>query len=121
MSVTLEEIAAALDAADAATSRGPRLERHRLGLRGESWDEAFHARTVQVEGGHLHWLGQVNHSMPVLAHHRETRSAYRFAFALHHGRQPEGPVLPTCDYSGCVAGGHLADGPMRARRAVSPP
>ncbi|NDK24722.1 hypothetical protein FSY75_09575 [Streptomyces sp. TR1341] len=103
--MTSEEIAAALDAAGGLVP-GTRPGR----VRAASWEEAFNARTVPVEGDHLAWSGATGHrGTPVVGFQGQVETAYRLAFRWHHGREPEGNVRPKCDFPGCVAGGHLAD------------
>jgi hypothetical protein len=111
--VTEDEIAAALDSAGesrpgaSAPGRGRRPS-------AQSWQDAFDARTVSVEGGHLHWSGATGRrGTPVVAWRGQVETAYRLAFRWHYGREPEGNVRPTCDYPCCVAGGHLADRAIR--------
>ncbi|BBA98274.1 hypothetical protein RVR_4404 [Actinacidiphila reveromycinica] len=116
--MTADEIAAALDDASGAVEPGPSAARARQPSgRGEpatSWADAFAARTVAVEGGHLHWTGATGHrGTPVVSFRGQVETGYRLAFRWHHGREPEGNVRPRCDYPGCVAGGHLADRKLR--------
>jgi hypothetical protein len=46
-------------------------------------------------------------------------SAYRAAFRLHHGREPEGTVTSACDELLCVSGTHVEDRPMREQRQAA--
>jgi hypothetical protein len=114
--VTGEEIAAALDAA------GTALPVARPGSGGAPaagpatcWRDAFEARTVAVDGGHLHWTGARTGTSgtPVVAFGGQVETAYRLAFRWWHGREPEGNVRPRCGYPHCVAGEHLADKRIR--------
>ncbi|MBT2492328.1 helix-turn-helix domain-containing protein [Streptomyces sp. ISL-96] len=134
--ITTEEIAAALDGADCsnlAVARtlgvGPeRVRRVRAAAgmppyqRGrrrscETWEEAFAARTVAVENGHLQWTGPLSeHGTPLLRLGLEAETAYRYAFRIHHGRDAEGKTTPSCGYPRCVAGGHLEDRVIREER-----
>ncbi|MEW2068460.1 hypothetical protein [Streptomyces sp. NPDC007346] len=83
----------------------------------ESWPEAFVARTVAVDGGHVEWLGPVSRTgTPLLRLGAETQTAYRYVFRVHHGRDPEGNAAPGCDFPGCVAGAHLEDWLLREQR-----
>ncbi|MGJ3559006.1 hypothetical protein ACR6C2_08505 [Streptomyces sp. INA 01156] len=43
-------------------------------------------------------------------------TAYRLAFRLHHGREPEGRMVGTCRIKRCVAGAHLEDNVLRAAK-----
>ncbi|WP_433916898.1 helix-turn-helix domain-containing protein [Streptomyces sp. NBC_01744] len=84
---------------------------------GESWAEAFAARTLAVDGGHLDWTGSVSeHGTPVLRVRRETETAYRYAFRVHHGREAQGNSGPVCGFPRCVAGAHLEDRVLREER-----
>ncbi|WP_327421876.1 hypothetical protein OG763_15170 [Streptomyces sp. NBC_01230] len=133
--ISADEIAAALDGtvSNLAVARelgvGPeRVRRVRVkegvpvyprGRRGsgESWAEAFAARTLAVDGGHLDWTGSLSeHGTPVLRVSRETETAYRYAFRVHHGREPQGKSGPVCGFPRCVAGAHLEDRVMREER-----
>ncbi|MDN3056913.1 hypothetical protein PH213_20630 [Streptomyces sp. SRF1] len=136
--ITAVEIAAALDDAEVSNlavarrlgvgAERVRSARAKAGVpayrRGRrrvyaTWAEAFAARTVAVEGGHLHWTGARSpHGTPVLHLGLETRTAYRHAFRAEYGRDPVGNVAPApgCGYGGCVAGAHLEDRLMREAR-----
>ncbi|QKW07004.1 hypothetical protein HUT18_11915 [Streptomyces sp. NA04227] len=108
---------AALDAAAASVQPGaPATPVHTPTPRKRyaSLEEMFADRTIEVEGGHLHWTGATGaRGTPVVAHQCQVDTAYRLSFRWHHGRAPEGNVRPTCGYPCCVAGGHLADRVMR--------
>ncbi|WP_327357863.1 hypothetical protein [Streptomyces sp. NBC_01304] len=75
-------------------------------------EEAFQQRLQLTDGGHVLWTGPA-HGSPVLPWKGTTVSAYRIAFRLHHGRDPEGPVTSACTVPLCVAGPCLLDRPMR--------
>lgn len=112
--MTNEDIARALDAA--CTEAPPVPSRSRGGRRpsASSWEDAFAQHTVEVEGGHVHWTGATNsRGTPVVAFGGQVETGYRLAFRWHHKREPQGYVRPTCAYSRCLAGGHLADRLMR--------
>ncbi|MEU9033833.1 helix-turn-helix domain-containing protein [Streptomyces sp. NPDC048352] len=137
--ITREDIAAALDGADrsnlaVARTLGvspARVRRVRAAAgvppyqRGrrrscETWQEAFETRTVAVEGGHLQWTGPTNeHGTPLLRHGLEAETAYRYAFRIHHEREAEGKVGPSCGYPRCVAGAHLEDRVLREERRAT--
>lgn len=71
---------------------------------GLSLEETWRARTRPVGGGHLEWAGQRNsHGVPVLNWHGKRHSAYRIAYRIRTGREPDGIVRPACDHPGCVA------------------
>ncbi|MFC7983857.1 hypothetical protein [Streptomyces sp. NPDC057336] len=81
-------------------------------------EDAFRAHAVPADGGHVEWTGvRTGSDAPMVRYRRDSLSAYRVAFRLHHGRDPEGVVHPTCGQPGCVAGAHLADTPMRQATA----
>ncbi|MER8030661.1 hypothetical protein ABTZ78_17080 [Streptomyces bauhiniae] len=76
----------------------------------------FHRRTQAADGGHLRWKGSVTRGgLPSLRHGGRNLSAYRIAYRIAHGREPQGKVLPTCKREGCVQIGHHADRGDRAR------
>lgn len=111
--MTSDEIADALDSADGGPPETAPRPKERPGP-AASWREAFDARTVEMEGGHLHWTGSTGErGTPLLGHRGQIETAYRLAFRWHHQRKPEGNVRPTCDYPCCVAGAHLADRRIR--------
>ncbi|WP_371799117.1 hypothetical protein OG963_14950 [Streptomyces sp. NBC_01707] len=84
---------------------------------GDSWAEAFAARTLAVDDGHLEWSGPLSeHGTPVLRLGRAAETAYRYAFRVHHGRDAEGKSGPVCGYPRCVAGAHLEDRVLREER-----
>lgn len=74
--------------------------------------------TRTVSGGHVRWTGAVRGITPNLVHRQRNYSARRIAFQIEYGRQPVGRVLPGCEYTWCVAPGHVTDGPMRRADAV---
>ncbi|MFH8792251.1 hypothetical protein [Streptomyces sp. NPDC017941] len=76
-------------------------------------EESFQLHTEPIDGGHLRWTGYISHGHPTVCHRGSTYSAYRVSFRLHQGREPVGRATPTCGVEGCLAGGHLADRPMR--------
>lgn len=99
---------------DKRAQRDPSAPRpRRRSLR--SLEGAFRARTEGAEGGHVRWTGTTSHATPAVWWAGSTYSAYRVAFRIHHGREPEGQVRPGCGVSLCVAGAHVEDRPMRQR------
>lgn len=83
---------------------------------GLTLEETWRARARAVDGGHLEWTGQRNsHGVPVLKHGGRRLSAYRIAFRIRAGRDPEGVVWPACGMPGCVAPDHLDDNAIRQR------
>lgn len=86
----------------------------RAGRRPLTLEEAVRNGTSRVEGGHLLWVGHRDKdNTPRCYFSKTSLPAPRASFRLHHGRDPIGKALPTCGVDGCVAGGHLADRPMR--------
>lgn len=83
----------------------------------QSLEEAWAARTLPVEGGHLEWLGERRppSGIPILRHDGVAYTAARIAFRLQHGREPQGRVLADCGVAQCVAPGHVEDAPGRLR------
>jgi hypothetical protein len=82
-------------------------------------EDLFWARVEPVEGGHLRWTGHHNStgvpSLRVGGRSGGLRSAYRIAFTIRTGREPQGTVSSDCDHPGCVAPRHVADAAERAR------
>ncbi|MYR58869.1 hypothetical protein GTY54_22385 [Streptomyces sp. SID625] len=75
--------------------------------------ERFEALTARLPGGHRRWRGRTTaDGVPLVG---RTETAYRVAFTLHHGHQPDGPVRHTvdCAVKHCVEGSHLNDRRMR--------
>ncbi|MER5715774.1 hypothetical protein [Streptomyces sp. NPDC002132] len=81
-----------------------------------SVEEAFARHADPVDGGHVRWRGPSSHTTPTVWFGGTTYSAYKIAFRLRHGRDPEGTVTSGCDVPHCVAGEHVEDRPMRHRR-----
>lgn len=79
-----------------------------------SLEEAFRQGTELVDGGHVRWVGyRDKDGTPRVCFRQKPLAAPRVAFLLHHGREPVGKALPSCGVKECIAGGHLADRPMR--------
>lgn len=78
-----------------------------------SFEDVFHTRLEEADGGHVRWTGPVLHRTPAVRFDGRLQSAYRVSFRLHHGREPEGLAMPACDVPLCVAGGCLEDRRMR--------
>jgi hypothetical protein len=81
--------------------------------RTRSLKDAFRQRFMLVDGGHRQWTGTTSHTTPSIWWQGTTHSAYKVAFRLHHGRDPEGMVTSVCEVRLCVAGGCLLDQRMR--------
>lgn len=79
-------------------------------------EDAYRARTEPAGGRHLRWTGPLNGSgSPCFMHAGRTLSAYRVAFTIHTGREPEGHVFPACDVPLCVAPECMDDTAARTR------
>lgn len=86
-------------------------------------EDLFWRRTQPVDDGHLIWTGYRSSEdaggCPILRHGGRKHTAYRIAFRLKHGRDPEGKVTPTCERDGCVAPEHTEDRLIRERTAAT--
>jgi hypothetical protein len=71
--------------------------------------EAYDQRSVKTDKGHTRWIGR---SITVTIH-REVFTFHQLAFAVGHGRRPDGTVRRACDYDGCVTPTHLTDDQIR--------
>ena len=92
--------------------------RERTCLRPASLEDVFRTHLEPAIDGHILWTGPVvKPHTPSVRLDGHMQSAYRVAFRIHHGREPEGFALPTCGMRLCVAGAHLEDRPMRQRTA----
>ena len=79
-------------------------------------EEKWATFTRPVDGGHLEWTGgRSNGSTPSFMCSEQRISAYRIAFRIKHGREPQGYLRPSCGYDGCVAPGHHDDRLIRER------
>ncbi|HEY9353737.1 MAG TPA: helix-turn-helix domain-containing protein [Nocardioides sp.] len=76
-------------------------------------EQRWATRTHSVSGGHMRWTGSLRGGMPNLVYLQRNYSARRIAFAIGHGRDPVGRVLPRCEHSWCIAPDHATDAPMR--------
>lgn len=77
-------------------------------------EDAFRQYVQPVDGGHAEWTGPRSGS-PRLTHEGTVYSAYRIAYRIAHGREPDGRALPSCGHDQCVQPGHHADRADRAR------
>ncbi|MFE6103220.1 WhiB family transcriptional regulator [Streptomyces laurentii] len=71
--------------------------------------EAYLARTVQGDNGHVWW--RLQKTSVVVA--GRTLTPAQLAFEVGYGRPPEGHVKAICGQPHCSAPEHLADGQMR--------
>jgi hypothetical protein len=75
--------------------------------------DEFEALSIVTAEGHREWLGRRSRDgIPMFS--RE-ESAYRVAWRLEYGEEPEGPVRVECVLATCVEGLHLSDRIMRER------
>jgi len=74
-----------------------------------------------LDDGHASWSGhRTSKGTPCMRWGGRTGhlySAYRVAFRIHHGREPEGFAIPGCGMPACVAGPHITDRLMREQQA----
>jgi hypothetical protein len=80
-----------------------------------SIEAEFQRLAEPIDGGHARWNGKHTGGAPIVVWRGTTRSAYRIAFELHHGRPPVGRVTSSCEVRGCIAGRCVEDQPMRAK------
>ncbi|MET7746782.1 hypothetical protein [Streptomyces sp. NPDC005385] len=80
--------------------------------------QRFRSRTRHIIGGHLLWLDRVESGIPVLQHDGRMYSARRIAWAMTHPGFPDGPVLPGCTATACVAPDHVIDHITRHKLAA---
>lgn len=75
--------------------------------------EQFEAQSVVTVDGHREWLGRrTEDGIPLFS---SGVTAYRVAFRLEHGEEPEGNVRVECVLDTCVEPLHLSDRIMRER------
>jgi hypothetical protein len=85
-----------------------------------SAEDVYRIHAIPTTQGHVRWTGPTTsyHRTPVVNHGPASESAYRIAFRMHHGRNPEGIVRIVCGTKHCVAGAHLEDAVIRQARNV---
>ncbi|MET8694774.1 hypothetical protein ABZV65_19775 [Streptomyces bauhiniae] len=76
-------------------------------------EQAWKARTVDADNGHLAWAGAYREGFPTLKHNGVNHTARRIAFTIAHAREPVGRVLAGCGQPTCVHPRHVTDQPMR--------
>lgn len=79
-----------------------------------SAEDLFWRRVKPTDDGHMEWTGFSSAGTPCLRHGGRNQTAYRVAYRIAKGREPEGKALPSCGLEHCVKPGHHAD---RADRA----
>ncbi|MFD4569348.1 hypothetical protein ACFWOX_33925 [Streptomyces sp. NPDC058467] len=73
-------------------------------------EDLFWRRVQPTDDGHMEWTGYRDKSGVIGLRHGGTfYTAYRLAFRIATGRDPEGYALPTCEHEHCVKPGHHAD------------
>ncbi|MFJ6085110.1 hypothetical protein ACIQI8_27250 [Streptomyces sp. NPDC092369] len=93
------------------------IPKHRPGPRAAATpDELFWQRVELKDDGHMEWTGYGTTGVAGLRHEGKFHTAFRLAFRIANGREPEGNVQVTCGREQCVAPGHHAD---RADRELS--
>lgn len=81
-------------------------------------EDLFWRRIKPTDDGHMEWTGYRNNTgAPSLRHGGRQLSAYRIAYRIAHGREPDGYALPSCGRDGCAKPGHHSDRSDRAREA----
>ncbi|MGV4984555.1 hypothetical protein ACVB8X_14130 [Streptomyces sp. NRAIS4] len=114
---------------NAAVARALGCDRHRVGeIRHElelpnvvpqplTPEQKWRSLTRPMAGGHLEWLGERVGAAgtPVMRYKERSFSPAGIAFALQHGRQPDGQVKAECGVRQCVAPAHVEDEPGRRR------
>lgn len=80
-------------------------------------EDAYRQYVRPTGDGHAEWAGPTTQGSPRVSHDGVTYSAYRIAFRLAQGREPEGQALPACGRRRCVEVGHHEDQRMRAANA----
>lgn len=78
-------------------------------------EDLFWKRVKPTDDGHMEWTGYRNNTgAPSIRHGGRNLSAYRLAYRIANGREPDGYALPSCGRDACVKPGHHGD---RADRA----
>jgi len=72
-------------------------------------EDLFWKRVKPTDDGHMEWTGFHMASTPGLRHGGRNQTAYRIAYRIANGREPEGHALPNCGRAHCVKPGHHAD------------
>lgn len=72
-------------------------------------EDLFWRRVKPTDDGHMEWTGFRSTGTPCLRHGGRNQTAYRIAFRIANGREPEGKALPSCGREHCVKPGHHAD------------
>ncbi|MFJ2008711.1 hypothetical protein [Streptomyces chartreusis] len=77
-------------------------------------DQAFTRHTQPTPAGeHLLWTGPRRGRSAKLTASGRVHNARTVAFQRHHGREPDGRLMRTCDHPQCIAGAHHTDQRLR--------
>lgn len=91
------------------------LPKHKSGRKAAATPEdLFWRRVKPTDDGHMEWDGCLNGGVPALRHGGRLLSAYRVAYRIANGREPEGQARPSCGRAGCVKPDHHTDRVDRA-------
>ena len=100
----------------AAARRALRLPKHTSGVKAAATPEdLFWRRVKPTDDDHMEWTGYHTGGTPCLRHGGTVHTAYRIAYRIATGRDPQGYALPSCGRDHCVKPGHHADRADRAR------
>lgn len=72
-------------------------------------EDLFWRRVKPTDDDHMEWTGPTQGGTPILRHGGRIHTAYRIAYRIANGRDPEGNVYPSCVREHCVKPGHHAD------------
>nr|WTB07421.1 hypothetical protein OG546_26290 [Streptomyces antimycoticus] len=77
----------------------------------------FALRTRELEGGHREWTGTTRTASGAgrFRHKGRDYTMYQAAFLLRTGREPVGPVRPSCEHPQCCDPAHVDDQATRQR------
>ncbi|MFD4559004.1 hypothetical protein ACFWP5_32575 [Streptomyces sp. NPDC058469] len=78
-------------------------------------EDLFWRRVKPTDDGHMEWTGHTSAGTPILRHGGQLHTAYRIAFHIANGRDPEGYALPSCGREHCTKPGHHEDRADRVR------
>ncbi|NUO42459.1 MAG: hypothetical protein HOV82_10510, partial [Streptomyces sp.] len=97
------------------------MPKARGGIKGAgSIEDLFWRRVKPTDDGHLEWTGTItNKGTPVLkwgGRSGRNHTAYRVAFRIANGTEPNGRTNATCGHPNCVAPDHVADAAVRYSR-----
>lgn len=79
-------------------------------------EDLFWRRAKPTDDGHMEWTGFRMGGTPGLRFGGTNLTAYRVAYRIATGRDPEGHALPACGREQCVKPGHHEDRADRAAR-----